>query len=84
MEKEQYKFWIVWNPFGLNPKFKHMDKESAIAEAERLAKQSYSNEFIVMEAIVLKKSGERPVLTTEFNSLEPKPQMIQSNDEIPF
>lgn len=45
------KFWFVWNPNSLNPRFKHDTVESATTEAERLARMHPGQEFIVLESI---------------------------------
>lgn len=46
-----YKFWIVWNPSGAPATYKHPTAASAEKEAERLARQSPSCMFVVMEAV---------------------------------
>lgn len=81
MNQEGFKFWVVWNPNGMNPRFRHADKDAAIIEAERLAKQNFPSHFFVLEAIAVKVSGERPVITTELNQIAPKQGELS---EIPF
>ena len=44
------KFWIVWNPAGKNPKFRHTSEDSAKAEAARLATENPGVKFIVLES----------------------------------
>lgn len=45
------KFWAVWRDTGGSaPNKRHPDKQSAIAEAERLARQS-SEKYYVLEAV---------------------------------
>jgi hypothetical protein len=44
-------FWMVWNPNGRAPSFKHASEGSAVAEAERLARQCPGQTFVVLRAI---------------------------------
>ena len=44
-------FWMVWNPQGHAPTAKHLRREHAIAEAERLARQCRGQTFIVLESM---------------------------------
>lgn len=43
------EFWVVWNPNGGNPTVRHDSEQSALQEAERLARTSYG-EFYVLHA----------------------------------
>jgi len=52
-------FWIVWNPKGKNPAYRHNTEDSAIKEAKRLSRETIDNKFYVMQAIgVAKKECE--------------------------
>ncbi|MDF3019330.1 MAG: uncharacterized protein K0Q92_633 [Steroidobacteraceae bacterium] len=44
------KFWIIWNPRGHAPTQPHSSYESAVAEAQRLAKGNQGHVFYVLEA----------------------------------
>ena len=44
-------FWMVWNEQGRNPTVKHDSKESAITEAERLARLNPGCEFHVLRLV---------------------------------
>lgn len=46
----EQKFFIVWNPEGENPKYRHSNFESAREEADRLALSNPDQEFYVLEA----------------------------------
>lgn len=48
-------FWMVWNPAGYNPTFKHQSKESAIREAERLAREKPEQTFVVLESVCARR-----------------------------
>lgn len=48
------QFWMVWNPHGHAPTVKHETEESAICEAERLARANRSQQFFVLEAVALR------------------------------
>ncbi len=41
-------FWLVWNPVGGPPTYKHPSLESAKAEAERLARLYPGQSFFVL------------------------------------
>lgn len=42
-------FYLVWNPAGRSPQFRHCSIASARTEAERLAKENPGLEFFVLE-----------------------------------
>ena len=44
------QFWLVWNIDGGSPKHKHASEQSAITEAERLARMNPGQRFAVLEA----------------------------------
>lgn len=50
MEREFYKFWMVWREGGSSPTYRHQTKEAATAEAERLAKSNPDQVFYVLKA----------------------------------
>jgi hypothetical protein len=46
------KFWVVWNPHGGKPTYRHLSFDDAKAEAERLAGASGLNHiFYVLECV---------------------------------
>lgn len=45
------KFWFVWNPQGRAPTYKHETRESAEAEATRLACLNEGETFVVLESL---------------------------------
>lgn len=47
-------FWMVWNPQGTQPVHQHETEQSAIAEAERLARLNQGQRFYVLEATELR------------------------------
>lgn len=49
-DNEQDVFWIVWNPTGRNPSYRHAVHANAVSEAERLARANPGHEFFVMRA----------------------------------
>lgn len=51
MPNQDSKFWIIWNPSGKNPSFRHSTKESADTEAHRLASLHKGNVFYVLEGV---------------------------------
>lgn len=45
-------FWLVWSPTGARPpRFRHPTEQSAIAEAERLARAHPGQLFVVLQPI---------------------------------
>lgn len=48
------QFWLVWNVGGGAPTHKHDTEQSAIYEAERLARANPGQQFAVLEAIHLR------------------------------
>jgi hypothetical protein len=48
------QFWMVWNPAGHAPVYKHDTEDSAVREAERLARANRYEQFYVLEAISLR------------------------------
>jgi hypothetical protein len=44
------RFWLVQNPKGLNPKFRHATYQAAQAEARRLAALNPGQTFIVLQS----------------------------------
>ncbi len=49
-------FWMVWNPMGRAPTFKHRTKGGAQLEAERLARLNRGETFFVLEAVSMSKA----------------------------
>lgn len=66
-------FWLVWNPTGFPPKYKHSSVESAEAEAARLARCNPGQEFFVL----------RPVSSTEKSDLTVR-RFAPADQDIPF
>lgn len=50
MNEQNGRFWMVWNPVGRQPTFKHPCQESARREAERLARLYPNERFWVLES----------------------------------
>lgn len=70
-QPQQPIFWLVWNPDGRAPTYKHHSVENAKAEAKRLAISNPGQEFFVMASIV------------GYTLPQPQPVEIEI-DEIPF
>jgi hypothetical protein len=45
------KFWMVWNPSGRAPTYRHPTKASALDEARRLAESNVGQHFFVLKAV---------------------------------
>ena len=48
-------FWFVWNPDGRSPSFRHRSEDSAVAEAERLARINPGETFVVLESVCARR-----------------------------
>lgn len=57
-------FWMVWNPEGHSPTFRHREETSAVTEADRLARANPGQMFIVLMAVraVRKTDTEHRIL----------------------
>ena len=54
MMHDKSPFWMVWNPQGRTPAFKHVSLAQATNEAERLARLNPSEVFYVLESIAMR------------------------------
>lgn len=61
---EQSAFWLVWNPRGRSPEFRHGSYAGARAEAERLAIEVGGEFFVLRAECSFKRST---VIVTELN-----------------
>jgi len=50
-EENKKEIYVIWNPKGQNPRYKHTSLEDAEKEAERLAKANPNQEFYVLKAV---------------------------------
>lgn len=64
-------FWLVWNPAGRAPTYKHTSRGSAKAEAERLANLCPGETFVVLQS-VCEVERPQPLVWREYS------------DDIPF
>lgn len=73
---EHKKFWMVWNPNGRQPRYEHINRQSADMEAERLARDNPGEQFFVLKAVAGVVSEPKPVKQIKLRPALP--------DEIPF
>lgn len=62
--RNEAPFWIVWNPTGRNPQYRHSTADDATAEAERLAKLHAGESFYVLQSwckLALQKTNLVPL-----------------------
>ena len=64
------KFYLVWEPRSGYTRYQHESKESAVAEAERLACLEEDKEFFVLEPVSVSQRM-KPVSTAFFPADEP-------------
>lgn len=67
-------FFMIWNPQGKAPTFKHLTRGQAEAEADRLAQCNPGHTFVILESV-----GQVVTKTTQFT-----PHERNLEDEIPF
>lgn len=58
---KEHKFWLVWCSESSSTRYRHYDKDSAIAEAQRLCRQT-DKEFYVLEAVERIHPALKPVV----------------------
>lgn len=75
--QQQCPFWLVWNPSGYPPRYKHDTEASASVEARRLASENPGREFYVLRPT--SKVIRADLLVTCFNAPPP-----HNCDDIPF
>lgn len=76
------KIWVVYNPNGRAPHYKHTSFESAKQEAKRLARQNPDQRFYVMESVAMALKRDVDFFIYSSNSAG-QPQ-ADLEDEIPF
>ena len=67
------RFWLVWNPNGRSPTFRHHSRQSATTEAERLANQNPGLNFFILEAVAGRLAPIGEAAPIEF--VEPDPSL---------
>lgn len=75
MPEKQMRFWMVWNPEGRQPQYKHFTRTEADMEAQRLARVNPEQSFYVLKAVSGFKSQPSPV---------DQIKMFTDPDAIPF
>lgn len=74
MSKPEECFWIIWSPTGSTPpSYRHELYQSAVQEAERLARASRGDEFYVMRAETMRKVND--MVSVDY---------VHPNDYVPF
>lgn len=82
--KDFHKFWMVWNPNGRTPTYRHLTLESAKSEAQRLARENRSESFCVLECVGAVQVEPPP--TYWFDAVERKddaPAVVEPEIEFP-
>lgn len=75
MNYEREKFWMVWRKGSPDTRMRHMSKELALAEAERLARKCPSEIFYVLKATAAVVSEPTPVKRIK---------LVLGHNELPF
>lgn len=60
--KQEEQFWVIWNPEGRNPSYKHNTSGAAIEEAQRLARLNPGQSFYVLHAETLVRTVDVEVI----------------------
>lgn len=69
MDQQPDQFWLVWNPAGSNPGYRHESRSGALAEAERLASMNPGSEFYVLCAVTRSKRPPMVETTVLFDGI---------------
>lgn len=83
------RFWMVWNPNGRAPTYRHLTEDEALKEAERLTNAAMhgADVFYVLEAKHRIRIADRPVEKTELANepfTDEERNAIETDQEIPF
>lgn len=76
------RFYMVWNPNGRAPTYRHDTYPQAMAEARRLAGLNPSEQFVVLAAVATAKVRD-PIMVIPFEGAFTVAAM-EEDDEIPF
>lgn len=76
------RFYLVWNPHGRAPTYRHPTYQAAKAEARRLARENIGNRFIVLGALSVHVHRD-PVEDHEFSGSLTIPQQ-PAYEDVPF
>ena len=68
MSDRKEPFWLVWNPAGRNPQYRHVTEDAARKEAFRLAAANPGHDVIVLEACACMRKTE--ITVTEYDRRE--------------
>lgn len=78
------RFYMVWNPHGRAPTYRHPTYQVAKEEARRLARENPGNRFIVLGALSFHATRD-PVEDHEFIGSLTIPQQPEYDDpDVPF
>jgi hypothetical protein len=66
-------FFMVWNPNGRAPTYKHESYKAAVTEAERLSRLCPGESFYVLQAVSITKKTDVETV-----------KLVGPDDEIPF
>ncbi len=61
-------FWMVWNPDGRAPTYRHTSEVSATTEAERLARANPKQTFVVLESVCARRVDDMICIDMRGNS----------------
>lgn len=77
------RFYMVWNPDGRAPTYRHPSYKAAMGEARRLARANPSDEFIILAAVATAKVPD-PVEVTPFTGPITVSAEEDGDPDIPF
>ena len=67
------RFWTVWSPDGGAPTYRHISRQAAVHEAERLARKVPGRQFFVLQATDLRVVNDMQRIA-----------LVHPRDEVPF
>ncbi len=78
-ELKANRFWMVWNPHGRAPTYRHDSRASADTEAERLAARNPGAVFFVLKMVGGKAATVNSPADITVTAAEK-----ETDDELPF
>jgi len=75
---KENRFWMVWNPNGREPAHKHLSKQAADTEADRLAGDNPGQVFYVLKATHGRYAAVKPAKKIRLKTI------VDLDSEIPF
>jgi hypothetical protein len=85
MAKSNHPGFLVWNPFGRAPHYRHMTLDAAQEEAKRLARLNAGERFYVLVPVSMALTERPEAKTFPISALtDPVNPDLAEDDDLPF